>query len=212
MAFRFSLDYLLLDLVELGFAFFANRRIYRAAARQRDVLEFLAYGPQKYLCFGKANSFYELVPVVPLKRQLLVARKQDALVPAARLRHELQYSGVFVVRPVGVAAHHALRRVVPLVQILKRHPRPDEVGLPAHAEHRRTDALAERSVRREEQVAVSVHHVVLLEGNLLDRRYLQLGQVYSDAGFVILQINYTVLTRVIFIFRVKLNRIANYYI
>ena len=210
MTFRFRTDYLLLDLVEFGFAFFANRRIYRTTTRQRDILEFLAYCPQKYLCFGKANSFYELVPVVPLKRQLPIARKQDALVPAARLRHELQYSGVFVVRPVWVAAHHALRRVVPLVQILKRHPRPYEVGLPAHAEHRRADALTERRVRREEQVAVPVHHVVFLEGNLLDRRYLQFGQVYADAWLVVLQVNYTVLARVIFIFRVKLNRIANY--
>ena len=212
MTFRFRTDYLLLDLVEFGLAFVANGRVYRTSAWQRDVLEFLAYCPQKYLCFGKANSFYELVPVVPLKRQLPVARKQDALVPAARLRHELQYSSVFVVRPVGVAAHHALRRVVPLVQILKRHPRPDEVGLPAHAEHRRADALAERSVRREEQVAVAVQDVVFLKGNLLDRRYLQLGQVYADTGFVILQVNYCIGFWVIFIFRVKLNRIANYYI
>ena len=57
-----------------------------------------------------------------------------------------------------------------------------------------------------------MHYVVLLEGNLLDRRYLQLGQVYADAGLVVLQVNYCIGFWVIFIFRVKLNRIANYYI
>ena len=136
--------------------------------------------------------------------------KQDALVPAARLRHELQYSGVFVVRPVWVAAHHALRRVVPLVQVLERHPRPDEVGLPAHAEHRRADTLTERGVRGEEQVAIAVQNVVFLEGNLLNGRYLQFGQIDADAWFVVLQVNYCIGFWVIFIFAVKLNRIANY--
>ena len=174
LAAALALDYLLLDLVELGLAFVPDRRVDRAAARQGDVLELLAYGPQEYLRLGEADTLDVLVPVVPLQRKLPVARKQDALVPAARLRHELQDAGALVVRPVGVAAHHALRRVVPLVQVLERHPRPDEVGLSAHAEHGGADSLAERGVRGEEQIAVSVQYVVLLERNLLDRRYLQL--------------------------------------
>ena len=52
--------------------------------------------------------------------------------------------------------------------------------------------------------------IVFLEGNLLDRRYLQFGQVYADTWFVVLQVNYCIGFWVIFIFAVKLNRIANY--
>lgn len=96
------------------------------------------------------------------------------------------------------------------MQVLERHPRADEVGLAAHTEHRGPDALAERGVRREEQVAVAMQDVVLLEGNLLDGRYLQLGQVYADAGLVVPKVHYTVGFWVIFILAVKLYRIANY--
>lgn len=96
------------------------------------------------------------------------------------------------------------------MQVLERHPRPDEVRLAAHAEHRGADALPERGVRREKQIAVPVQHVVLLEGNLLDRRYLQLRQVYADAGLVVPEVHYAVGLWVIFILAVKLYRIANY--
>ena len=96
------------------------------------------------------------------------------------------------------------------MQVLERHPRPDEVSLSAHAEHRGADSLTERGVGGEEQVAVAVKHIILLEGNLLDRRYLQFGQIDADTWFVVLQVNYCIGFWVIFIFAVKLNRIANY--
>ena len=96
------------------------------------------------------------------------------------------------------------------MQVLERHPRPDEVSLSAHAEHRGADSLAECGIWGEEQIAVAVQDVVFLEGNLLDRRYLQLGQIDADTWFVVLQVNYCIGFWVIFIFAVKLNRIANY--
>ena len=96
------------------------------------------------------------------------------------------------------------------MQVLERHPRPDEVGLSSHAEHRGSDALTERGVRRKEQVTVAVQHIVLLEGNLLDRRYLKLGQVYADTGFIITQINNAVLFRVVLVFGIKLYGITDY--
>ena len=52
--------------------------------------------------------------------------------------------------------------------------------------------------------------IVFLEGNLFDGRYLQFRQIYANAWFVVLQVNYTIGFWVIFIFAVKLNRIANY--
>jgi hypothetical protein len=55
-----------------------------------------------------------------------------------------------------------------------------------------------------------VQHVVLLKGNLLDGRYLKLGQVYADAGLVVPEVHYAVFLRVVFVLGVELYRIADY--
>lgn len=147
LTFRFSFNYFFFKLFEFLLAFVTYRRIYRTSARKRNVLKLLTYLTKKYFSFCETNLFYENIAVIPLERQLPIARQQDTLVRAFRLRHQLQDSGIFVVRPVRIAAHHALRGIIPFVQVLERHPRSDEIRLAAHAEHRGADALAERRIR-----------------------------------------------------------------
>ena len=207
---RFGLDDVFLYLLEFGLALVAYRRVDGTAAGKRHVLELLADLSEEDLGLREADALDVLVAVIPLYRKLPVARKENTLVSVARLGHELQDACILVISPIRIAAHHALRGIVPFVQVLERHPGTDEVGLAAHAEHRGTDALPERGVRREEQIAVSVQHVVLLERNLLYRRYLKLGQIDADARLVIPEVDYAVFFRMVFVFGIELDRIAYY--